>query len=267
MAEAEAVTLSAAESRLLECAAAGDTAGVVASVKDVPVHFQDPVTGESALMKAAAGGHDELVSELLQRGAPWNAVDRNGMCAGEHALKNGHQNLVDQLVAAGVQVIGCTSCSLRTANACAVQAELMFAAIERNTHGSLLPSTETGYLGRKVSYDTGDLIDDDGRGVMMAWEGPLMVEHAEILCRSGGDVLNVGFGMGLIDTAIQKLQPRSHTIIEAHPQVTRVPFILPITPTWLQVYQKMIRDGWDKKPNVRIIFSRYIQYLVVKLDT
>ena len=79
----------------------------------------------------------------------------------------------------------------------------------------------------QVSYDTGDLIDDDNRGVMMAWEGPLMVEHAKRLCAhaadcrpEGGDVMNIGFGMGLIDTAIQELKPRSHTIIEAHPQVS-----------------------------------------------
>lgn len=35
----------------------------------------------------------------------------------------------------------------------------------------------------------------------------------------GGDVLNVGFGLGIIDTAIQSHRPRSHTIIEAHPDV------------------------------------------------
>ena len=28
---------------------------------------------------------------------------------------------------------------------------------------------------------------------------PLMEAHAHAICSSGGDVLNVGFGMGLID--------------------------------------------------------------------
>jgi len=41
--------------------------------------------------------------------------------------------------------------------------------------------------------------------------------------------------------AIQAHQPRSHTIIEAHPQV----------------YAKMLADGWDKKPGVRILFGRW----------
>lgn len=41
--------------------------------------------------------------------------------------------------------------------------------------------------------------------------------------------------------AIQARSPRTHTIIEAHPQV----------------YEKMIADGWDKKPGVRILFGRW----------
>lgn len=67
---------------------------------------------------------------------------------------------------------------------------------------------------------------------MMGWERPLMVEHAEAICSSGGDILNVGFGLGIIDIEIQKRGPASHTIIEAHPDV----------------YQHMLDQGWDKKP-------------------
>ena len=43
----------------------------------------------------------------------------------------------------------------------------------------------------------------------------------QAICSSGGDVLNVGFGLGLVDRAIQSNQPTSHTIIEAHPDVLR----------------------------------------------
>ena len=67
--------------------------------------------------------------------------------------------------------------------------------------------------------------------------------HAEFMCRSKGDVLNVGFGLGLVDTAIQSHNPRSHTIIEAHPDV----------------YKKMIADGWDKKPGVKIYHARSVR--------
>ncbi len=39
---------------------------------------------------------------------------------------------------------------------------------------------------------------------MMGWEKPLMVRHAEVICSSSGkDVMNVGFGLGLVDDAIQ----------------------------------------------------------------
>jgi hypothetical protein len=33
-----------------------------------------------------------------------------------------------------------------------------------------------------------------------------MERHAEVICRGGGDVLNVGFGMGIIDGFIQQHQ-------------------------------------------------------------
>lgn len=39
---------------------------------------------------------------------------------------------------------------------------------------------------------------------MMGWETPLMERHAAIICAAGGDVLNVGFGMGIIDGFIQQ---------------------------------------------------------------
>lgn len=46
-----------------------------------------------------------------------------------------------------------------------------------------------------------------------------MERSAEMITVNGGDVLNVGFGMAIIDTAIQQFALETHTIIEAHPQV------------------------------------------------
>jgi protein arginine N-methyltransferase 2 len=59
----------------------------------------------------------------------------------------------------------------------------------------------------------------------------------------GKRVLNVGFGLGLIDGYISQGYPAKHTIIEAHPDV----------------YKKMIKDGWDKKAT--IIFGRWQEVL------
>ena len=39
---------------------------------------------------------------------------------------------------------------------------------------------------------------------MMGWERPLMERHAELICRrAGARVVNVGFGLGIIDGLIQ----------------------------------------------------------------
>jgi spermidine synthase len=55
--------------------------------------------------------------------------------------------------------------------------------------------------------------------VMMEWERPLMERMADEACHNAGDVLEVGFGMGISAGCIQRHQPRSHTIVECHPQV------------------------------------------------
>ena len=45
--------------------------------------------------------------------------------------------------------------------------------------------------------------DDKEDAVMMSWETELMKEHAQLICFNKGSVLNVGHGMGIVDTAIQ----------------------------------------------------------------
>ena len=42
-----------------------------------------------------------------------------------------------------------------------------------------------------------------------------MKETSDILCSNGGSVLNVGFGLGIIDTYIRNHNPKEHHIIEA----------------------------------------------------
>jgi type IV protein arginine methyltransferase len=77
------------------------------------------------------------------------------------------------------------------------------------------------YLRQRVCYEGGNLLDANGDAVMMPWEKPLMLAHANLICQSGGDVLNVGFGLGLVDEAIQ----------ECGDLVLLVPlFLLPVVP-------------------------------------
>ena len=224
--EEESIPAEAVAS-LHAAAAAGDAARVRDIIRSgkCPAHAQENEKGLSALMIAAAGGHDECVHELLVAGAPWNAIDRSGRCAGNHALDAGHQHIVDALVDA------------------AVRAELLLGAAQRGTQLAAAKAAESDeYLSRNVRYEGDTLFDEANDGVMMEWERPLMEEHARRLCAGGGkDVLNVGFGMGIIDTAISALAPRSHTIIEAHPGVLA----------------KMRADGWHARPRTRVCEGRW----------
>jgi len=79
--------------------------------------------------------------------------------------------------------------------------------------------TEQDYLETALSFTEDELLMPDGFEVMMEWERPIMERSAEIVCHNHGDVLNVGFGMAIIDTAIEAQGVTGHTIIEAHPQV------------------------------------------------
>jgi len=75
-----------------------------------------------------------------------------------------------------------------------------------------------------------------------------MQAHASVITsgNTGKRILNVGFGMGIIDGILQdKFQPSLHIIIEAHPDV----------------YQRMVDDGWEKRPNVRICFGRWQDWM------
>ena len=55
--------------------------------------------------------------------------------------------------------------------------------------------------------------------VMMDWEDDIMKASADYICENGGDILEIGFGMGISADHIQANDINSHTIIENHPQI------------------------------------------------
>lgn len=55
--------------------------------------------------------------------------------------------------------------------------------------------------------------------VMMDWEDTLMSASAAYACSNGGDILEIGFGMGIASDFIQSHRPNSHTICESDPDV------------------------------------------------
>jgi type IV protein arginine methyltransferase len=213
-------------------------------------------TGITPLMVAASAGHIDIVQYLLEEcSAPWNAVDRNNLCAGDYATRQECWNIVNLLVE------------------WATRAEFILGAIEREQRQAMSPdysaegpsqaaesSTKPDYLRQRLQYtDDGQaLVDADRDAVMMEWERPIMKAHAELLMTNSSAtdpsiqqplawkrVLNVGFGMGIIDTLLQEYNPSCHIIIEAHPDV----------------YQHMIQNQWNTKPNVRICFGTWQQLL------
>merc|ERR1712050_441505 len=69
-----------------------------------------------------------------------------------------------------------------------------------------------------------------------------MKKHAELLLPSGqADVLNVGFGLGLVDESLQAQKPRCHHIIEPHPDVLA----------------EARRQGWHKRAGVVLHEGRW----------
>jgi SAM-dependent methyltransferase len=84
---------------------------------------------------------------------------------------------------------------------------------------------------------------------MMDWEAPIMERMADEVCHNRGDVLEVGFGMGISAGFIQARRPRTHTIVECHPQV-------------LERLRQWSRD----KPAVRIVEGMW-QDVLERLDT
>ena len=55
--------------------------------------------------------------------------------------------------------------------------------------------------------------------IMMDWEHPIMSASAAYITEGGGDILEIGFGMGISANYIQSHSISSHTIIEPHPQM------------------------------------------------
>jgi len=235
--------------RMLDACSKGDMPTIQQCIAANQIYAcqQDETTGQSPLMVASARGNLQLVQNLLELGAPWNAVDRNGQCAGNYATDAEQWEVVNYLVEWGTRAELILGTAMRGQQQ-QPSLDVAAAAIPESHQ----PSTKPDYLRQPLRYnaDASALLDADNDAVMMEWERPLMKAHAQILMEkvTPADtanykkrVLNVGFGMGIIDSALQELGPSLHIIIEAHPDV----------------HKHMLAQKWDQKPNVRICFGRW----------
>lgn len=65
------------------------------------------------------------------------------------------------------------------------------------------------------------LESENKKEVMMDWEDTLMSASAAYACSNGGDIVEMGFGMGISATYIQQHDIKSHTICECHPDIIK----------------------------------------------
>jgi SAM-dependent methyltransferase len=84
--------------------------------------------------------------------------------------------------------------------------------------------------------------------IMDSAETPLMEKFAQIVTQNGGDILEVGFGLGISAEFIYRNNINSYTCIEIHPEI----------------YQNALKWAQDKK-NVKIILGDWID-IIPKLD-
>lgn len=90
------------------------------------------------------------------------------------------------------------------------------------------------FVDSKLIIVDGFLLDEEGNVVMSDVERLIMKKSAEVIAKNGGDILNIGFGLGIIDEYIQTYNPTSHTIIEINKLLVK----------------KMLEDGWGERADV-----------------
>ena len=224
-------------------------------------------------MSAAA----KTIKLILQNGGIWNDLDKNGETPGCLALRLGLDELYEIMVDAGVRAELLLSRldeyepltddeeeqedGARNGSAVEILDEAMApsgniemtASLDgeraKESDGAQKERSNEDFLQASLRFQDGCILDDDGNGVMMAWETEIMKRSADLLCPTKGlRILNVGHGMGIIDHFFQNKDPLAHHIIEAHPQVL----------------ERMRKDGWYEKSNVTIHEGRW-QDAVLKI--
>lgn len=121
----------------------------------------------------------------------------------------------------------------------------------------------------EVKFIDGQLLIEDQQ-VMQDWEVPLMRRMAEVVTESHGDILEIGFGLGLSAGFIEACGVRSHTIVELNDDVAEVARtwaaaqnsdIEVVSGHWdQQVSQLGLFDGvfWDAFPTSESEFDDYV---------
>ncbi|KAL8687297.1 MAG: hypothetical protein Q9218_006490 [Villophora microphyllina] len=230
--------------------------------------------------EAGEGDADDVAGEtvklLLQNGAIWNDLDKNDETPGCLALRMGLRDLYNLMVDAGVRAEvllgrlegyeelkdedsdkdggsqlstdGPPTISTQAADTAPADTNEDMATIFQTavhplspTAGDPQPNRST-YLSSPLSFQPDRILDASSNGVMMSWETSLMSLTASVLAPTPGlRILNIGHGMGIVDSFFQTNSPKTHHIVEAHPDVLR----------------RMREQGWYEKQGVVVHEGRW----------
>ncbi|GAA5908733.1 hypothetical protein JCM6882_008189 [Rhodosporidiobolus microsporus] len=248
--------------------------------------------GWTALHAAAYTGSVAHLRLLLRQGnAVWSMVDNLGCTAGDIAFSMNHAECYQLLLDEGVRA-EMLRAVLEAAGAGEDEeeedAEMEDSAEKEGEDAGAKEKKSTAsdnalFLSTPLTFTRDSsgqpiALDQEGNGVMMGWETPIMRDTVEALLEAGegkagagGDgcwkgrrektyeelkkeeegeretlnVVNVGFGLGIVDTFLQSAHPTTHLIIEPHPSVLAF----------------ARENGWYDKPGVRFYEGTWKQWL------
>lgn len=267
--------------RIISAAERHDLSALKVLLKEGSANVQDPTAtaatsplhaaiiscGEAKDGKEAGDDAIQTVDLLLQNGAIWNDLNKDDETPGCIALRLGQKKIYDAMVEAGVRAellfskmqalgLGGDDDAVEEEETEEASDDQPAAKKQKVAEGEAQPVAEVvdpkvlddvsldnkAYLKSQLRYQGHILLDESDNAVMMDWETEIMQRHAETLIpKKGLKVMNVGHGMGIVDTAIQTHEPAEHHIIEGHPQV----------------HQRLREQGWYDKPNVIIHEGRW----------
>jgi protein arginine N-methyltransferase 2 len=240
-----------------------------AQVASSPLHAAIASCGKAENGKEADDNAVKTVELLLENGAIWNDLNKEDETPGCMALRLGQSKIYEMMVEAGVraellfakmEALGLgdddedededeeeeeeTNGDRPAAKKQKLSSEDA-KPIQQVVDAKVLDDVSLdnhAYLKSQLRYKPGILLDSSKNAVMMDWETEIMERHADTLIpKKGLRVMNVGHGMGIVDTAIQTHDPAEHHIVEAHPQV----------------HARLREQGWYDRPGVIIHEGRW----------
>lgn len=161
----------------------------------------------------------EFIDVLFEFGFNWMLLDGKQRTAGDIAYERELPQLYGKFVDAGVRSEIVLQKLLEDSDDEGDSEGEVPNLVDQHGQEVAVEGNQDKFLSNQLKFDEHTIQTDENDGVMMDWETPIMKRSAELITRKGGTVLNIGFGMGIIDTFIQELEPAKHYIVEAHPQV------------------------------------------------